>query len=290
MSAHQREDEKVSQRRRKWWKEKKHQHCSEPGGHFNGEICSGVARWECSHTHSQHMHAQPSGDLSTPLLLLVIRLSVSEKSGEESRGEEDERRREGVWCLIESVMLDFLWSPQQESAAPLTPSLKLPPSVSYFALFPSHFLFSFSCRSKMLSLSAFFLSPCPPSCSFSRLRLTCSSSDRSSLPVSRSCSSSPSQHAAKIWCCASFYDLACALSCMHVYWSAITSAFCVNLTQEKAVVNSTNQLGWRLQPAFHCRVQQREPWLIYYSSNSVLPPQKKHFCDSELLHVTCGCD
>lgn len=132
---------------------------------LTGNICERSPPMTCSSPASE-----PS------LLLLVIRLSVSEKSGAEWRGEEDEREGEGVWCLIESVMLDFLWSAQQESAGSHTLFLYASSSCFLFLFFSftSYSLFFLSLKKCNLCLHVFYL--------FVLVRLSCSFSDRSSLP------------------------------------------------------------------------------------------------------------
>lgn len=157
---------------------------------------------------------------------------------------------------------------------------KLSPPVSRFSPFPSHFSLSSSLLSleKLQSLFSLFAyrSPSPP---FRSLRF--SPSDLPSLPVCLPVVLLPLS--TQPWFDAALLSLVCAraLSCTHVYWSAIMSVFCVNLTQVKAVMNSTNQFPpvsctgrTRLKTRACVPLQgptDRELGLIYYSSNSVPP-------------------
>lgn len=187
---------------------------------LTGNICERSPPMTCSSPASE-----PS------LLLLVIRLSVSEKSGAEWRGEEDEREGEGVWCLIESVMLDFLWSAQQESAGSHTLFLYASSSCFLFLFFSftSYSLFFLSLKKCNLCLHVFYL--------FVLVRLSCSFSDRSSLPGRVFVVLLPLSTQQRF----DAFSVAC-FQRMHVYWSTVTCVFCVNLTQGNTVMNSTNQI------------------------------------------------
>lgn len=129
----------------------------------------------------------------------------------------------------------------------------------------------------MQSLSIFFFTSCPCSHSLSHLCLSLVLSLIT--PPCPVCSSSPSQHAAMIWCCPSFltiwhvcfYARMCIGVLSHVsfvwFWHKETLSWAQQIKSLQCLTLA--ELGWKLQSAFHCRLQQREPNFIYYSSNSI---------------------
>lgn len=252
----------VSRRRRGWVMERegayiKAQSCILMRRCISSQIEDVAFDSDATHTLTRTAHQWPLHPLPrSPLLLLsVIRLSVSEK-----RGKREERRRRLMFNWKCYAGFSLICSKK----CSLSPSLSLSFSPSVSAPFPPHvfsLVLSFVSRNKnavVLLLSLFL----PPRCLvFPPLIFPpCQSALRTSSPSQR---------------CASLLRFVCALSCMRVYWSAVTSVFVwiwhkqrLSWTQQ---INSLQclalaELGWELQPCFPLQGLMERTTFIYYSS------------------------
>lgn len=169
-------------------------------------------------------------------------------------------------------MLDFLWSAQGGAGSHILFSQSCSPSVSHFYPLSSSvlsFVLSFVFR-KCNALSVFFLASLSLVCLLFLSPISASHFCPLISPLCQPavCSSSPSWCAAAIQCCASllrfgFVRLTCAFTprvCIGLLsrlsfvwiWHKLRLSWTRRINSLQCLALA--ELGWELQPAFHCRV------------------------------------